>query len=73
MNSSNNISSMFDSCVWPIFKDGFNNIIADVGLEFGQTNLLTICGLGITSEILQPPKLVTYLWISVLLKYSPIQ
>ena len=41
MNSSDNISSMFDSCKWPIIKDLFNNIIAH-GLEFGHTNLLTI-------------------------------
>jgi len=38
-------------------------------LEFGHTNLLTIRGLSVTSEILLPPKLVTYLWIPVLLTY----
>jgi beta-xylosidase len=73
MNSSDNISSMFDSCKWPIIKDLFNNIIAHVGLEFGHTNLLTIRGLSITSKILLSPKLVTYLWKSVLLIYSLTQ
>ena len=57
---------MFDSCVAYI-RESFNNIIVHVGLEFGHTNLLTICGLSITSEILLPPKLVMHLWIPVLL------
>jgi len=73
MNSSDNISSTSDSCKWPIIKDLFNNITAHVGLEFGHTNLLTIRGLSTTSEILLPLKLVTYLWISVLLTHTLTQ